>query len=336
MSNLSVVSGSRPKLNLNLSNWFTLACLVALALAPFAINLFGNAFWLDIATRLVILSIAAVSLNLILGFGGMVSFGHAAYLGIGAYCVGIPTYHALFGEFEIIASNSGIFHVFLAVVTSAFFALITGVISLRTKSVYFIMITMAFGQMIFYLFVSLSEYGADDGLVITSRSEVPGLDTGNPLTFYLISYASLLVVLYLVHRIVNSRFGMVIQGAKDNEERMRSLGYNPYIYRLAAFVIAGAICGYAGALLGNFTSFISPEMMDWAASGELMFMVILGGASSIFGPVIGAAAFLLLEQLLSIFTIHWHLPFGILLILTVLFVKGGVSGLLDRLGGKNG
>ncbi|MEM8687706.1 MAG: branched-chain amino acid ABC transporter permease [Pseudomonadota bacterium] len=324
------LAGRLPKLSV--TNMFMLASLVALALVPVIIYAAGNAFWLDIATRLVVLSMAAVSLNLILGFGGMVSFGHAAYLGIGAYCVGIPTYHALFGEFEIIASNNGFFHIALAVVISALFALIVGAICLRTKGVYFIMITMAFGQMVFYLFVSLEQYGADDGLVITSRSELPGIDTGNPLAFYFLCYASLLAVLYLVHRIVNSRFGMVIQGAKGNEDRMRSLGYSTYVYRLAAFVIAGAICGYAGALLGNFTSFISPEMMDWAASGELMFMVILGGASSVFGPVIGAAIFLLLEQLLSSFTVHWHLPFGIMLILIVLFVKGGVSGLLDRLG----
>ena len=332
MSEASTTGNARMGLKLSPANWFTVISLIALAVVPVLIYVSGNAFWLDIATRLVVLAMAAVSLNLILGFGGMVSFGHAAYLGIGAYCVGIPTYHALFGEFEIIASNSGLFHVLLAVCVSALFALITGAICLRTKGVYFIMITMAFGQMVFYLFVSLETYGADDGLVITSRSVVPGMDTANPLAFYFLCYASLLGVLYLIHRIVNSRFGMVIQGAKGNEDRMRSLGYSTYIYRLAAFVIAGAICGYAGALLGNFTSFISPDMMDWAASGELMFMVILGGASSVFGPVIGAALFLLLEQLLSAFTVHWHLPFGILLILTVLFVKGGISGFLQRLG----
>ena len=332
MADVSTTGPAGGSMKISVANGFMLACLVALAVIPVFIYVAGNAFWLDIATRLVVLSMAAVSLNLILGFGGMVSFGHAAYLGIGAYCVGIPTYHALFGEFEMIASNNGFFHVALAVVISALFALIVGAICLRTKGVYFIMITMAFGQMVFYLFVSLEQYGADDGLVITSRSELPGIDTGNPLAFYFLCYGSLLVVIYLVHRIVNSRFGMVIQGAKGNEDRMRSMGYSTYVYRLAAFVIAGAICGYAGALLGNFTSFISPEMMDWAASGELMFMVILGGASSVFGPVIGAALFLLLEQLLSAFTVHWHLPFGILLILVVLFVKGGVSGLLSRLG----
>lgn len=336
MADVSTTGPAGGALKLSVANWFMVACLVALAVIPAAIYAGGNAFWLDIATRLVVLSIAAVSLNLILGFGGMVSFGHAAYLGIGAYCVGIPTYHALFGEFELVASNSGVFHVILAVVISALFALITGAICLRTKGVYFIMITMAFGQMVFYLFVSLETYGADDGLVITSRSEVPGIAMDNPLAFYFLCYGSLLAVIYLVHRIVNSRFGMVIQGAKGNEDRMRSLGYSTYIYRLAAYVIAGAICGYAGALLGNFTSFISPDMMDWAASGELMFMVILGGASTVFGPVIGAALFLLLEQLLSAFTVHWHLPFGIMLILTVLFVKGGVSGLLFRLGRSNG
>ncbi len=334
MADASLNRQARLYANLTLSGGFMFIGLVGLALVPIVFYWSGHPFWLDIATRLVILSIAAVSLNLILGFGGMVSFGHAAYLGIGAYCVGIPAYHVLFGGVESFASSNGFFHVGLAVLVSALFATVTGALCLRTRGVYFLMITMGFGQMAFFLFASLSEYGADDGLIIASRSEFIGMDAENPLSFYFLCFGSLLTVLYLVHRIVNSRFGMVLQGAKGNEERMRSLGYNTYIYRLGAYVIAGAICGYAGALLGNFTNFISPDMMDWAVSGELMFMVILGGAGSIFGPVIGTALFLSLEQLLSAFTVHWHLPFGILLILTVLFAKGGVSGLLDRLGGK--
>ncbi len=290
------------------------------------------AFYMDLATRLVILGIAAVSLNLILGYGGMVSFGHAAFLGIGAYCVGIPVYHATYGGFDIIASYNGVFHILLAVGVSGLFALITGMICLRTRGVYFIMITMAFAQMAFFLFVSLDTYGGDDGLVIDIRSELPLLNLDDPLQLYLLGYFSLVAALLIVRTIVHSRFGMVLQGAKDNNERVVTLGYNTYLYRLTAYVIAGAMCGYAGALLGNFTTFISPEMMDWTRSGELMFMVILGGAATTLGPVLGVTIFVVVAEVFSRFTIYWHLPFGIMLILIVLFVRGGLMGLISGKG----
>ena len=219
----------------------------------------------------------------------------------------------------------------MAVGLSALFALMTGAICLRTKGVYVIMITMAFAQMVFYAFVSMDEYGADDGLVIEVRSRFPaGIDIENNLVLFIFCYGSLLVVLYLVHRIVNSRFGMVIQGARANEKRMRAIGYNTYLYRLTCYVISGAICGFAGALLGNFTSFISPEMMDWTRSGELMFMVILGGAGSWSGPMLGALVLILLEELLSSFSIYWQLFLGLFLIAVVLFTTGGINGILAR------
>lgn len=309
---------------LGLRGWVTLGVLVALALVPPLVELTGGAFYLDLATRLVVLAIAAVSLNLILGNGGMISFGHAAYLGLGAYAVGIPAYYEVY---------AGWLHFPLAITIGAAFALVTGVICLRTKGVYFIMITMAFGMMVFHGFVSIEEYGGDDGLVIEVRSEFAGLiDLENNTTLYYLCYLSLLAVLYLVDRIVKSRFGMVIAGAKGNERRMQSIGFDTYRYRLVCYVIAGAICGYAGALLGNFTNFISPEMGDWTRSGELIFMVVLGGAGSLFGPVIGAAAFILLEELLSSYWLYWQLIFGVLLILVVLFARGGILGLLGRRG----
>ena len=317
-------------LRLDAERIVSILVLVALIVVPPAAYVLGERFWLDIATRLVILSIAAVSLNLVLGYGGMISFGHAAFIGLGAYCVGIPAYHALYGGFESIASHNGFFHFALAIAVSALFALITGAISLRTRGVHFIMITMAFGQMVFFAIVSLETYGGDDGLTIDTRSEFPLVSFDDPMSLYMVSLASLFVVLFVVHRLVNSRFGMVLQGAKQNEERIRALGINPYIYKLAAYVISGAMCGYAGALLGNFTTFISPEMMDWTRSGELMFMVILGGTAFLFGPLLGAAVFLLLEEILSGWTTYWHLPFGILLILSVLFMRGGLSGFLSR------
>jgi len=312
--------------------WVTLIGMALLAVLPPMFLLTGQAFYMDLATRLVILAIGAVSLNLILGFGGMVSFGHAAFIGLGAYAVGIPSHHATWGGFDLIASYNGLLHISLAIGISAIFALITGAISLRTKGVYFIMITMAFGQMAFFLFQSLDVYNGDDGLTIDVRSELPFLNLDDPMQLYGLSYGSLVVAMLLVKMIVNSRFGMVLQGAKGNNERMVTLGYNTYFYRLTAYVISGMMCGYAGFLLGNFTTFVSPDMMHWTRSGELMFMVILGGASTMFGPALGSSVFILVEELFSHFTIFWHLPFGLMLIGVVLFIRGGLMGLFKGKG----
>jgi len=308
----------------------TLVVLGLLLVVPPVLFWSGHEFYLDLAMRLVILGIAATSLNLVLGYGGLVSFGHAAYIGIGAYAVGIPVYHEFYGGFESVATTNGLFQIALAVLLSALFALITGAISLRTKGVYFIMITMAFAQMAYYLFISLDEYGGDDGLVIEVRSEIPGINLDSPLQLYFLCYVSLVAAVLIVRTIIHSRFGMVLQGAKGNNERMVTLGYNTYLYRLTAYVISGAMCGFAGALMGNFSSFISPEMMAWSRSGELMFMVILGGTATTAGPILGSAAFILLEEVLSSITIYWHLPFGLMLIGIVLFARGGLLGLLSR------
>jgi branched-chain amino acid transport system permease protein len=305
--------------------WATAILLAAMLALPLFAWWAGQKFYLDLATRMVALTLAAVSLNLILGYGGMISFGHAAFVGIGAYAVGILAFHDV---------ESGLVHFPLAVAVCAVFALVTGAVCLRTKGVYFIMITMAFAQMAYYFFLSLEVYGGDDGLSLFNRSTFPLLDLQNPLTLFLFAYVSLLAGLYLKHRIVNSRFGLVIQGAKDNDTRMRTLGYNTYAYRLVAYVISGAMAGFAGALLGNFTSYISPAMMSWSRSGELLFMVILGGAGSLFGPVFGAVGFLVLEEYLSTLTTYWQLPFGLLLIAAVLFARGGFWGLLGRLGAR--
>jgi len=316
------------------SGWINLIVLASLGIIPILFFYSGQTFYLDLATRLVTLAIAAVSLNFILGYGGMVSFGHAVFIGIGAYAVGIPAYHATYGDFELIATYNGFFQIVLAVVLSSLFALITGAISLRTKGIHFIMITMAFGQMIFFFFVSLETYGGDDGLTIDVRSKFPMINLDNAITMFFLCYGILLAVIFALHKIVNSRFGMVLQGAKDNEERMRSLGFNTFRYRLTAYVIAGALCGLSGALLGNFTTFISPEMIDWTRSGELIFMVLLGGSGTLVGPVIGAAIFVVLEEVLSSFTIYWHLPFGIMLILSVLFARKGLLSLFLKDGDK--
>ena len=300
--------------------------LLILALAPFIFEWIDQPFYLDLLSRALILAIAVVSLNLILGFGGMVSLGHAAYIGIGAYSVGIASYYDFY---------NGWLHIALALSVSAIFALITGAISLRTKGVYFIMITMAFSQMVYFTFLSLEEYGADDGLVIYSRSEFPewiSMDSSNGLYYWV--FALLLASLFFVHRLVHARFGRVIVGCKFNEQRMQALGFNTYRYRLSCYVLSAMLCSLAGMLLGNFTGFISPDMIGWARSGELMFMVIIGGVASFFGPLVGTLMYVLLEEVLSTITIYWHLIFGGLLVALVLFGKGGIHGWLSRLDRK--
>jgi len=296
------------------------AILLVLALLPIYAAVAAQPFYLTLFTRIVILAIAAASLNLILGYGGMVSFGHAVYIGIGGYTVGILAHYGI---------NDGYIQWPLALAISALAALVIGALSLRTRGVYFIMITLAFSQMIFYVAAGLDEFGGDDGLTIYSRSQFgPPVDLNNKTAFYYICLVVLVLCLGITWRLVNSRFGMALQGSRSNDRRMRAIGFATYRYRLVGFVIAGTMCGLAGALLANHTDFISPAMMHWTRSGDLIFMVILGGMGSLFGPVVGAIAYLMLEELLSRVTEYWQIIFGPLLILVVLFAKGGIGGLL--------
>jgi branched-chain amino acid transport system permease protein len=294
-------------------------CLL-LALVPPVAALTNQPFYLDLFRRMMIFAIAAVSLDLILGYGGMVSFGHAAYLGIGAYAVGIPAFHGV---------GNGLFQWALAVVASALVALVIGAISLRTSGVAFIMITLAFAQMLYYLGISLETYGGDNGMRLATRSQFGGaLDLREPAVFYYVVLTILVLLLALGSRLVASRFGMVIRAAKSNETRARALGFSPFRYKLTAFAIAGGAGGLAGALLANQTEYLTPDFMHWTRSGEIMFMVILGGMGTLFGPVIGAVALLLLEDVLSALTVHWQIILGPILILVVLFAKRGLFGLL--------
>ena len=290
-----------------------------LAAVPPLAEFLNQPFYPDLVRRIMIFAIAAASLNLILGYGGMISFGHAAYLGVGGYAVGVLAHYGVF---------NGFLQWGLAVGASAIVALAIGAVSIRTSGVYFIMITLAFTQMLYYFGISIDEFGGDDGMRLPSRSRFPGLDLGDANTLYYLVLAILLVVLFLMHRIVESRFGMAIRAANSNEARTRAIGIAPYRYRLAAFVIAGAVCGLAGALLVNHTAYLTPEVMNWTRSGELMFMVILGGMGSVAGPVLGAFALLVLEDLLSGWTAHWQIILGPLLVLSVLFFRRGLSGLL--------
>jgi branched-chain amino acid transport system permease protein len=305
---------------LNIRNLVIAGLLTFLVLLPVYVGFSGNIFLLTLFTRILILALAATSLNLILGYGGMVSFGHAAYLGVGGYVVGILAREGVY---------SGFVQWPLAILVSAAISLVIGALSLRTRGVYFIMITLAFSQMIYYVAVSLSRYGGDDGLTIDRRSQFAGLlNLSNKTQFY---YACLLILLgtiYFVARLVNSRFGMVIRGAKSNERRMRAIGFPTFRYRLVCFVIAGTICGLAGALLANQTDFVSPAMMHWTRSGDLIVMVVLGGMSSVFGPLIGTVALLVFEEFLSGITEYWQIILGPLLLLVVLFARGGIDGLL--------
>jgi len=324
------------KLSLTPRNAFVVALLLVLALLPVYSAMTGNTFMTTLFTRIIILAIAAVSLNLIMGFGGMVSFGHAAYLGIGGYVVGILAKEGI---------NSGFVQWPLALVLSGLFALGVGALSLRTRGVYFIMITLAFAQVVYYVANGLDRYGGDDGLTIQRRSDFAGLiNLSNRTVFYYVCLVILLATLYLVWRMVNSRFGLVIQGSRSNERRMRAIGFPTFRYKLTCFVIAGVLCGLAGILLANHTNFISPALMHWTRSGDLIVMAVLGGMGTVFGPVIGAIALLVLEEtlphLIGLATHlitgkevaaakeYWQLILGPMLLLVVIYARGGIEGLM--------
>ncbi|HEU0258062.1 MAG TPA: branched-chain amino acid ABC transporter permease [Burkholderiales bacterium] len=294
---------------------------VLVALPPLVVAI-GQPFYIDLVRRIMILAIAAVSLNLILGYGGLVSFGHAAYLGIGAYAVGILGFYGV---------TSGWLQWGMAIGASALVALAIGAVSIRTSGIYFIMITLAFTQMLYYLGISLDVFGGDDGMRLKAKSQFSGLiDLGNPIAFYYLALVLMLVSVFLVYRIVNSKFGMVLRAAKSNEARARAIGFSPYPYRLAAFVIAGAMCGLAGALYANHTNYIVPGLMSWQQSGDIMFMVILGGMASTAGPVLGTFVLLILEEILKGWTEHWQVVLGPLLVLSVIFFRRGLAGIFYK------
>ena len=308
---------------LNLRAVAVILLLLALVLLPVYVEFTGSRFLLTLFTRIVILALAAVSLNLILGYGGMMSFGHAAYLGIGGYSVGILAFEGV---------TSGFVQWPVALLVSSLFALVIGALSLRTRGVYFIMITLAFAQMAYYIVAGLARYGGDDGLTIEKRSQFfPPLNLSNKMQFYYLCLALLFASIYVVWRIVNSRFGLAVQGARSNDTRMRAIGFPTYRYKLTCFVIAGTLCGLAGALLANHTDFVSPGMMYWTRSGDLIIMVVLGGMGSTFGPLFGAVALLVLEEVLSGITEYWQIILGPLLLLVVLFARGGIDGLLGKM-----
>jgi branched-chain amino acid transport system permease protein len=302
-----------------LSAWFV-AILVALLLAvPVYASMAGEPFALTFVSRVLVFALAASSLNLILGYGGMVSFGHALYMGLGAYVVGILAQHGV---------TNGWVQLAVTLSVCALVGLLTGAISLRTSGIAFIMITLAFAQMFFYLFVSLKQYGGDDGLSIPARSEFGLFSLGSPVALY---YAALLLVLLTLactHRLVDARFGMVLRGCRINERRMNAMGFATLRYKLTAYVIASMLCGLAGLLYANLTGFASPAYLAWTVSGELIVMVVLGGMATVFGPLVGAIALLVSEELLKALTDHWMAILGPLIVLVVLTARRGIYGYL--------
>ncbi|MBI5589265.1 MAG: branched-chain amino acid ABC transporter permease [Deltaproteobacteria bacterium] len=292
--------------------------LAALAVIP----LFGDIFYTRLFTRIMIYAMAALSLDLILGYGGMVSLGHAAFLGVGAYTVGILS---LWGG----GTQSAFLSWPLAMLVSMLIALVIGAISLRTRGVSFIMITLAFAQMLYYCFISLKGYGGSDGMTLPTRSSLAGLlDISRHTSFYYLVLVILILIFFAGHRIVHSRFGMAIQGIRDNERRMRLLGFPTFRYKLVCFVLAAGIAGLAGALMANQSLYVGPALMHWKQSAEVLVMVILGGMKSLAGPIFGAVALLLAEEVLSNYTEHWMVILGPLLILVVLYGRNGIYCLL--------
>lgn len=305
--------------------YIPIVIFAALALFPLAAAFGAESHLLTLATRVVIFAIAAVSLDLILGYGALVSFGHAAFLGIGAYAAGMLGAHGI---------KDAALHLPVALLACGAFALITGALSLRTKGVYFIMITLAFGQMAFFLAVSLSAYGGDDGMTLSGRSLFFGQSwIKSDRHFYYLALGFLVGSYALCRSLIASRFGRVIRGARENPVRMAAIGFPLFRYQLAIYVISGMMCGLAGFLLANQTEFVSPAYMTWQRSGELIVMVVLGGLGSLHGAIIGAAAFLLLEEWLSGLTEHWKMIFGPFLVIVVLFARGGLMGGLAKVRG---
>jgi branched-chain amino acid transport system permease protein len=287
-------------------------------------------------TRVLIFALAGISLNFILGYGGLVSFGHAAFFGAGAYVVGILSQHAFMSEplplltWLPSGTESAWIAWPLAALVAALLALVIGAICLRTSGLYFIMITLAFAQMIYYLAVSVPTYGGEDGLSIWSRSRLWPLDLSSDVQFYYVALVLVLATLRVVQTVVGSRFGRVLRGIRDNEKRMIALGFPTYRYKLSAFVISAGIAGLAGALMVNQTEFVSPSFLDWHRSGVFLVIVILGGIGTLFGPVAGAITYILLEEFLSMWTEHWMIVLGPILVLVVLYAQRGVWGVVDR------
>jgi branched-chain amino acid transport system permease protein len=311
--------------------WFAAAFLALLTLVPAIASLAGYPYYVTLFSRIMIYGLAALGLNLILGFGGLVSFGHALYLGIGAYAVGILSFHGV---------TSGFVQLGAALASGALTAVLIGLVCLRTSGMAFIMITLAFAQMFYFFAVSLKQYGGDDGMSIPARSDFSVFSLDNSSVLYYLIFALLVLTLYTAHRTMHSRFGMVLRGCKSNERRMIALGFPTLRYKLTAYVISALVCVVAGVLLANLTRYTSPAYMQWIVSGDLIVMIVLGGMETVLGPVVGSAALAIIEELFSEFRLglpwgidvfvsdHWMALLGIFIVVVVLTLKQGLYGTL--------
>jgi branched-chain amino acid transport system permease protein len=305
-----------------MQRWITLAVLAAAIAFPLVARPLEWDFYIGFASRIMIYALAATSLNLVLGYGGMVSFGHAAFVGAGAYTVAILMAEGVASAW--IAWP-------LAVLLAGALAAAIGAVCLRTRGVYFIMITLAFAQMIYYVAVGMRAYGGEEGLNLATRSAVGfGLDLKNDVTFYYVVLTILAAALFALRRAMGARFGRVVVAIRENETRMEAIGFPTYRYKLVCFALGGAVAGLAGALLANHNSYVNPNLLYWPQSGSLMIMVILGGVGYLYGGLFGAVALLVLEELISGYTIHWQLGVGAVLLAIVLFAPQGLAGLLAR------
>ncbi|RPG88870.1 MAG: branched-chain amino acid ABC transporter permease [Candidatus Puniceispirillum sp. TMED245] len=305
--------------------------LAGFALFPIYTGIADLPFWNDLAMRIMILGMAAMGLNLVLGYGGMVSFGHAAFVGIGAYAVGISQFYGL---------DNGWIHVLISLFACGVLGLVIGFLSLRTTGIYFIMITLAFAQMLYFLFVSLEQFGGDDGMSI-DRAEFMPIDLWEPLRLYYLIWVALLLTSLFLMVIVRSRFGVVLEAIRSNESRVEAMGLVPLRFKITGYVISAMICGLAGTMFASWQEYVSPDIMHWTRSGELMIIIILGGIGTLAGPLLGAVAFLLLEEWLPelmllvapAYAENWMIIFGPVLIAVVLFARGGLGGLIRRIAG---
>jgi branched-chain amino acid transport system permease protein len=312
-------------ISLKPATFVPLLLVLALAAVPVVAQLTEQPFYLAFFARIIIYAIAASALNLALGFGGLVSLGHALFLGIGAYSVAIPAFHGI---------DSGWVHLLCCVLVCGLVGLVTGAVSLRTSGIGFIMITLAFAQMGYFAFVSLKQYGGDDGTTIAATSKFFGADLGKAGTVYWVALALLALVLCWTARLRVAPFGMVLRGARQNPRRINAIGLRSTRYQLAAYVLSAIVCGVAGMLLANLTAFASPSTLTWMVSGDLIVMIVLGGIGTVYGPLLGALAFLGLEEVLKMTTEYWMAVFGLAIVLIGVLGKAGIAGLLDSWGAR--
>lgn len=302
--------------------WTAIAVALALAIYPLIMSSMDEPFYISMGSRVLILALAASALNLALGYGGMISLGHAAFLGTGGYTVAILAKYGVLASWVAVPA---------AVLFAALAAFIIGAVSLRTRGVYFIMITLAFAQLFYYLAISLPEFGGDDGLPLSARSTIPGLSIDSDLAFYYFVLFTAGLAFVLLYRLVASRFGRALVAIRENERRMAAIGYPVYRLKLMAFTLSGGLAGLAGALLANLSLGVTPHTLTWHQSGLLMVMVIIGGSGYFWGGITGAAIFLLLEESISTHTEHWNLILGLLLLFIVMVAPNGVMSLRERM-----